>query len=105
MKILRMHWPMLALVIGLVTVVSTACVVTGGGYGYDEGVGVGYYEPYGAIYGGWGPEYRVGPSRGGYRGPDHGGAGAAPHAWHSAPASHAMPSLPSRARSGGAHPH
>lgn len=100
---------MLALVIGLITLVSTACVVTGGGYGYgyddNVGVGVGYYEPYGAIYGGWGPDYRVGPSRGGYRGPDRGGVRSMPHAWRSAPSSHAMPSLPSGSRGGGGHHH
>jgi hypothetical protein len=44
----------------------SACVVGGPGYGRGGGrvyVG-GVYEAPGAAYGGWGPGYRVGPSRG-----------------------------------------
>jgi hypothetical protein len=31
--------------------------------GYDDGVGIGvdYYEPYGAVYGGWAPSNHVAP--------------------------------------------
>jgi hypothetical protein len=84
---------------------SASCIVPDGGYGYNDGaavgVGVDYYEPYGGYYGGWGPGYRVGPSRGGdhggYRGGDHG----PPHAYRSAPPSRSMPSIPSRGHSGG----
>lgn len=96
-----------ALVIGLFTALPSGCAVTGGGYGYDESVGVGvdYYEPYGADYGGWAPGYRVGPPRGRRGGPDHRGGGGgsrpSPHAYRPAPASHPMPSIPSGSRSGG----
>ena len=64
-----------ACVIGLFTVLSSGCVVTGGGYGYDggAGIGAGYYEPVGVDYGGWGPGYQVAPVRGGYNGPGRGG--------------------------------
>lgn len=91
MNILR--WSATALVIGLFTVLSSGCVVPDGGYGYGGGVAVGvdYYEPYGANYGGWGPGYQVGPFRGGGHPAGHGGS----HAYRSAPASHPMPSIPS----------
>jgi hypothetical protein len=93
----------LAFAVGLSTVLSSGCAVTGGGYGYDEGgYGVGYYEPIGVDYGGWGSGYRVAPNRGGGdRRADGGGGRSAPHAYRSAPASHAMPSLPSSSRGGG----
>src|ERR1700690_311661 len=95
----------IAFVIGLFTVPLSGCVVAGGGYGYDSGVGVGigldYTEPYGAVYGGWGPGYAVGPVRGGGYRPDRGGGHPAPHAYRSAPVSHSIPSIPSRSRSGG----
>jgi squid-like protein/heterogeneous nuclear ribonucleoprotein A1/A3 len=74
-----------------------ACAVEGG-YGYDDvGLGVGYYEPFGFDYGGWGPGYRVGPPRGG-EGRGRGGAG---RGYRAAPEGRAMPSIPSGARSGG----
>ena len=103
MNILLLRWSAIAFAIGLFTVLASGCVVTGGGYGYDDGVGIGldYYQPYGAVYGGWGPGYRVGPIRDGYQRPDRGGGQPAPHAYRSAPASRSMPSIPSRSRSGG----
>jgi hypothetical protein len=71
------------------------CVATGPGY---DGGGVvyvgGYYEPYGAEYGGWGRGYHVAPPRGGERRPDH----AEPRAYHPAPSSHPTPSLPTHGR-------
>jgi hypothetical protein len=81
------------------------CVV-GGGYDGDVGVGVGYgvgfYEPGGYDYGGWGPGYAVGPPRRGFdRGrPDsHPAPHPAPHpAYRPAPTSRPMPSLPSHPR-------
>lgn len=92
-----------ACVIGLFTVLSSGCVVTGGGYGYDggAGIGAGYYEPVGVDYGGWGPGYQVAPVRGGYNGPGRGGGNQASHAYRPAPASRAMPSIPSASRSAG----
>ena len=82
---------------------SSSCAIESG-YGYDGGANVGlgidYYEPFGYDYGGWGPSYRSGPSRGGARGFRDGGRGS-PHAYRPAPASHAMPSIPSGPRSGG----
>ena len=89
---------------GLFAILSSGCIVPGGGYGYDgdADVGVGYYEPVGGYYGGWGPGYRVGPGRGGdYRGGRGGGGPGPAHAYRSAPASHPMPSIPSRSRGGG----
>ena len=102
-----LRWSAIAFVIGLFTLMSTGCVVTGGGYEYEDGVGIGldYYEPYGAVYGGWGPGYRVGPVRDGYHRPDSGGGHPPPHAYRSAPPSHSVPSIPSRSRSGGSRQH
>ena len=90
MNISLLRWSAIAFVIGLFTVLSSGCAVTGGGYGYgyDGGVGIGldYYEPYGA-YGGWGPGYggcgpgyHVGPFRDGAHRPDRGGGHPPPHA-------------------------
>jgi hypothetical protein len=92
-----LRWSAIACGIGLFAVLSVGCVVDGGGYAYDGGaIGADYYEPYGAVYGGWGPGFHVAPFRGG----DHRSAGGA-HAFRSAPASRPMPSIPSGARSGG----
>jgi hypothetical protein len=93
------RWSAIAAVGGLFVALASGCVV-GGGYGYDGEVGVGadYYEPYGAVYGGWGPGYNVAPFRGG----DHRGGGGG-HAFRAAPAGRAMPSIPSGGRSGGSH--
>ncbi len=89
-----------ALALGLVTVLLPGCVAGDGGYG---DYAVGYYEPYGGDYGGWGPGYQVGPFRDGNHHEGGGGGRSAPHAYRSAPASHAMPSIPSggRGRGGG----
>ena len=88
---------LLALMLSLAGVLLSSCVAPGYGYGYGGGYAADYYEPYGAVYGQWGPGYEVGPYRngGGPRGNYPGG-----HAYHSAPASHAMPSIPS---GGGGH--
>ncbi len=83
--------------IGLFMALSSGCVVPEGGYGYDEGVGIGvdYYEPYGVDYGDWSPSYLVGPVQaGGYR-PDRDGPTPS-HAYRPAPAFHSIPSIPSR---------
>jgi len=101
------RWPALAL-IGLCAVLLSGCVVPDGGYGYNAGeVGwPGYYEPYGAVYGGWGPGYLVGPvGGGGYRG-GRGGAGGfgggGQHAFRAASAAHGVPSIPGGRGGGGA---
>jgi hypothetical protein len=88
--------------IGVFASLSSGCIATVGGYGYDgnDGVGVGYYEPAGVVYGGWGGGYRVGPYRGGEHRPGPGGN----HAYRSAPASHVAPSIPSQSRGGGSRP-
>lgn len=105
MNILR--WSAIVFVIALFTVLSSGCVVTGGGYGYDGGVGIGldYYEPVGVDFGSWGPGYRVGPVRDGDHRPDRRGGNPPPHAYKSPPASHSMPSIPSRSRSGNSRSH
>jgi hypothetical protein len=69
------------------------CVVPGGGYDQGVGVsyGVGFSEPIGYDYGGWGPGYRVGPPpRGGWGRPQ----GSPPHSYRAAPASRQAPSIP-----------
>jgi hypothetical protein len=82
--------------------VLAGCVVGGGGYdgGASVGYDVGFYEPFGYDYGGWGPGYGVGLPRRGYdrdRRPDE---HAAPHpSYRPASPSRSMPSLPSRSRS------
>jgi len=102
MNIFFLRWSALAIEVGMLTVLSAGCVLSGG-VGYDDGgvVGAAYYEPAGVVYGGWGPGYRVAP----YRGDGHrttGEGGRAPvHAYRPAPASRTMPSLPSHSRSGG----
>src|ERR1700733_15459258 len=87
---LRRRWLWSALG-GAVIVLLQGCFAGGGGYydggGVDVAYGADYYEPSGYVYGGWGPGYRVGPPRGGVRGP--GGRAA--------------PSIPHAARGGGGH--
>ncbi len=101
------------LVVGVITVMSSGCAVTGGGYGHEYEAG--YYQSYGTDYGGWGPGYNVGPVRdgdhgrdrgGGGRPPQHGGNEPAQHAKTPVPASRPVPSIPSGSRSeGGSRPH
>jgi len=105
MNVLFLRWSALAFIVGTLTVLMAGCVLTtDGGYGYDDsgGVGADYYEPYGVVYGGWGPGYHVAPYRGGGRRPMEGGGHAHEHAYRPAPASRSMPSLPSH-RGGGSH--
>ncbi len=96
-----------AFAIGLVTVLSVGCIATGDGYGYDNGaqigIGLGYYEPYGSYYGGWGPGYHVGPPHGDHFPADRGGHPVL-HAYKPAPGDHKPPSLPSRHRTGDSRP-
>lgn len=110
MNTLFLRWSVRVFVVGTLTGLSTACVLSDGGYGYgyDDGGGYGaaYYEPYGVEYGGWGPGYHVAPFRGGgdHR-PIGGGGHEATHAFRSAPASRSVPSLPAHGgggRGGGA---
>jgi len=100
MKTLVSRWSARGLMVVLFAAVAS-CVV-GGGYDGDVGVGVGYgvgfYEPGGYDYGGWGPGYGVGPPRGGSdRGrPD---SHAAPHpSYRPAPPSRSVPSVPTHPR-------
>jgi hypothetical protein len=95
MTITPIHWKLG--ILGLALLISVgACTVTGVGVGYDGGADYvgGFYEPYGYDYGGWGRGYRVGPPRGGVRGP---GPGAG-RPYHAAPAGRSMPSMPGRSR-------
>ena len=102
MTTLLSRWSALALVVGTLTVLASGCAVDSGGYGYGGGgFEAGYYEPYGVDYGGWGAGYQVAPFRPGYTRP-HGGGGQ--HAYRSAPASRAMPSIAAGSRSGGSRP-
>jgi hypothetical protein len=94
--------PAVACLIGLSAVVLSGCAGPDGGYAYGGDPGVDYYEPYGFAYGGWGHDYHVAP----YHGSGHGFAGGGfhgAHAFRSAPAGHAMPSLPAGRGGGFAH--
>jgi hypothetical protein len=92
---LTFRWPFTLVIIGLflLPMLMSGCVVPGGEYG---GYDLGYYEPSGINYGGWGVGYDVGPARGGEVHRYYGGA--AQHTYRPAPASHPIPSIPSRVR-------
>lgn len=81
---------------GVALLALTGCVVGGGG-GYDDtanvSYGVGFYEPLGYNYGGWGPGYRVAPPRGGEPRRDR-----SDRPFHAAQPSRSTPSIPSRTR-------
>jgi len=99
MNTLFVRWSATVLVLGLFTILSSGCVVPGDGYGYDNGasigIGVGYYEPYGAYYGGWEPGYRAGPIYGhNYRSAP--GGRPIQHAYKPASRSGPVPSIPAR---------
>jgi hypothetical protein len=96
------RWPAVACAFGLCAVLASGCVVApDAGYGYNPGW-PGYYEPYGGVYGGWGPSFLIGPvGGGGYRGGRGGGYGGGQHAFRAAPASHAAPSIPGGRGGGG----
>ncbi|HTJ90563.1 MAG TPA: hypothetical protein VL356_10350, partial [Acidocella sp.] len=47
--------------IGLFVLLASGCAAPGGGSFQRTSIGVGYYQPSGFYYGGWGPGYRVGP--------------------------------------------
>ena len=112
MKTSYVRWSAFTLAAVTWSLLSAGCIMSDGGYGYDDGgaIGVGYYESYGVDYGGWGPGYNVAPYRGGphreggerRRGDPGGGRGG--HAYRSAPASRSMPSLP-HAGPGGSRSH
>lgn len=51
--------------IGLFVLAASGCVAPGGGFNQRTSIGIGYYQPSGFSYGGWGPGYRVGPPRAG----------------------------------------
>jgi hypothetical protein len=97
----------LLLIAPLLAIPSACTFEPGYGYGYDDGpnigLGIGYYDSLGVDYGGWGPRYRVGPSRGGARSFREGG-GNSNHAYRSAGPSRGMPSIPSGPRGGGGRP-
>jgi hypothetical protein len=100
-NILLLRRLVLAFVVLILTVLLSGCFFPGGGYYDGEDIGPGYYEPYGVVYGGWGPDYHVAPFRGGeHQRPTSGGGHTPTRAYRSAPASHSMPSIPSKSRSG-----
>ncbi len=104
MKVSPLRLAEFCLIVSPLTIVLFGCVVADGGYGYGNGAAIvpGYYEPYGAYYGGWGPNYYVAPYRNGYRPDDRGRSEvqSSSHAFRGAPASHSAPSIPSASRSG-----
>lgn len=104
-------WSATAIVIGSFLLLSSGCVATAdGGYEPNVSVGVGldYYDQFGDDYGPWGPDYAVGPYRGGgprpRRGDAHPGNGGG-RGFRAAPTSHATPSIPSGPRGGGRRGH
>jgi hypothetical protein len=115
---LKARWLAGIVALAILSSLSGGCVVGDGGYGYyDNG-----YAPYGDYYEsdvffggglrdhdrhdhdyrGWGPGYHVAPYRRGGEHFEHGSEhrGGGEHAFRSAPASHPMPSLPSRGAMG-----
>jgi hypothetical protein len=116
MNILPSRRSAAACAIVLIAVLSSGCAVDGDGYNSDMSIGLesydpfgfyepGFYDPYGAGYGGWGPGYYVGPfGHGGY-GPYRGDFHPPPHAYRSARPFHPVPSIPSRSRFGGVRRH
>jgi hypothetical protein len=81
-RTLLSRWSATAFVVGLFGFLLSGCVAPGAGYGYDSsaGYGVGYYQPYGVNYGGWGSGYQVAPYyRGGAYYPVTSGYQAAPY--------------------------
>ena len=106
-----MGWSAIAIVSGSIMFLSSGCVATAdGGYAPNVTVGVGldYYDQFGYDYGGWGPDYAVGPYRGGGARPRRGDGNpghAAGHGFRPAPPSHKTPSIPSGPRAGGRRGH
>jgi hypothetical protein len=111
MKTSLLRWSAFTLAAGAWTLLSAGCIMSDGGYGYDDGgyAGPGYYDSFGVDYGGWGPGYHVAPFRGGDHhrdggGRDGGGRDGGGHtggpSYHPAPASRPTPSLP---HGGGGH--
>ena len=100
MNILPIPGFAIAFISGFYLIFSSGCVGTVGGYGYqnDGYNGMDYYNTGGGYYGGgWGGNYHVGPPRGGEQ-HRHDDGNASAHAYRPAPASHAMPSIPSSPR-------
>ena len=92
-----MRWPRRFALLVLAAL-GAGCVGAGvgvGGVGYDADVDVGgdYYGPPAVVYGGWAPNFWVGP---GHPGPWHAPPGRP--AYRPAPPSHRVPSIPSRHR-------
>jgi hypothetical protein len=103
MKITFRRWSTGALAAGLLAFLA-GCVATVGGYDSMEGsYGVGYYEPYGHVYGAWPSSYHVAPPRrdrdrdAQIRSPREGSRSPRP-AYRPAPPSRGLPSLPSLPR-------
>jgi hypothetical protein len=91
----------LVAMLGLLTVAAAGCVADGYVYSGSYDYGADYYYPSTILYGGWGPNYYVGPYRRGYFG---GGRLVRPEsaaAFRRPPASRPMPSMPSRPHGGG----
>jgi hypothetical protein len=95
--------------VALFTLALSGCVASGG-YAYADGVG--YYQAAGYDYGGWGPNYVVGPVREEDHHPDrddhrsdHGGAPPVQHDDRGGAGARPVPSIPSGSRSGESHPH
>ncbi len=83
------------LLFGLSLFMLASCVVTDGGFP----IGIGYYDPLIGEYGGWGPDYRVGPPRQGASRQEYRGEHSPARGYRPAPAGHSVPSIPSRGHS------
>jgi hypothetical protein len=83
----------------LLALLCNGCVVPGDRYAAGSvSYGVGFYEPYGYDYGGWGSGYLVGPPRGDHRRFEARHVSPSRHAYRPAPPSHHMPSIPNHPR-------
>jgi hypothetical protein len=105
MKITYRRWAIGALTAALFAVLS-GCIATVGDYDRrgEGGYGVGYYEPYGDVYGGWPSGYHVGPPRGDraretQSRPARESSRSSKPAYRPAPESRPLPTLPSKRRS------
>lgn len=103
-------WSAIAIVSSSFLFLSSGCVATAdGGYEPNVNVGIGldYYDQFGYDYGNWGPDYGVGPYRGGGARPRRGDGnpGHAGHGFRPASPSHQTPSIPSGPRAGGRRGH
>jgi hypothetical protein len=65
MNALLLHKYITIMSVGLFVLLASGCAVPGGGFYQTTSIGIGFYQPSGFYYGGWGRGYWVGPPRAG----------------------------------------